>query len=404
MKVFQFLLASALVFLSCTSNDEFEPIEMNASTTRIVNNSNKFSMNIFRSMNAEKTGENMVCSPLSISSLLSVILNGADGETAQELNNALGTSGMGLQEVNESYRQLQNDLKNVDKSTKLNLANSIWSNQVELKKDFVRTSQKYYGAQIQTLDFSNPKSFSTIDSWANKNTNGLIPKLPSLSKNSKLILVNALYFEGKWAEKYFKEDKTSMQEFRNSDQTKSLVKTMVTSDTLMHYYSDDMKISRLSYGNGAYEFIIAMPEHGTIDDCMDFLNQHGGLEALHDLATVKHPITIYIPKFDISSHFDLIKHCQALGIESLFDRMKSDVPFMAEENLFVTKAEHLVKFTMDEQGAKAAAISIAELMETSKGKDPIRLYDPIHYDKPFLFCIMETSTKTVLFLGKIEKL
>ena len=413
MKIYHLLLASALVLFSCTEDDfgngnyqEFVPIELNASTTRIVNNSNKFSMNIFRSMNAEKTGENMVCSPLSISSLLSVILNGADGETAQELNNALGTSGMSLQEVNESYRQLQSDLKNVDKSTKLNLANSVWFNKTNLQSNYVNSIQEYYGAKIQSLDFSKSKSLESINSWCSKNTNGMIPKmLNSLSDQCKMILANTLFFQAEWSdEKCFHESQTAELKFYNADQTVSRVTTLGSSSAMKHYYSDEYKMSTLSLGNGAYEFIIAMPEHGTLEECLDFLDQNGGLEALHELPQIEYPIKIFIPKFEIGYETDMIKHYQALGINSLFDKGSASLPFMANEDLFVSKAEHQVNFIFSEKGIKAAAVSTAEVWGSGALDAPKPQYEPIHYNKPFLFCIMETSTKTVLFLGKIEKL
>lgn len=414
-RTFTSCLITICLFTSACSSDELEndssqkfvPIEMNASATRMIKESNRFATNIFRSMITNEEEANVVCSPLSMSSVLSIVLNGADGETANELNQALGTTGMSLQEVNENYKKLLDDLKNVDKSTNFSLANSIWINKTTLRPEFADTCQNYYSAPAQSLDFAAPASIGTINNWASQNTNGMIPELLSdLSDDQRMIIANAIYFQGKWSKDYFDKKNTVKREFHNSDNTIAMVNTMETSNAnkLKHYYSDDLKISKLVYGNGAYEFIIAMPEQGTITEFLDYMNQLGGIEALHDMASTELSIPIYIPKLEIACEFDMKKHYQSLGIESLFDKQRADLPFMADERLFANKADHKLKFSLDEEGAKAAATSTIQFLENAVPPQQGPKYEPIHYDKPFVFCIMETSSKTALFLGKIEKL
>src|SRR5271170_5362004 len=117
----------------------------------------------FRLLNAvQKTipSGNVVLSPVSAALNLSMVLNGAGGETRQEMLSALSLSGSELNAVNEANAQLIKVIRTPAQSITLSVADSLWvdSRHVTLRPDYVKQMQVWYDAEMTDLDFSNPSA------------------------------------------------------------------------------------------------------------------------------------------------------------------------------------------------------------------------------------------------------
>ena len=87
------------------------PIALTLKQKDVIDSANKFAFDLFVPIVSEKKGsENIMISPFSISSALSMVLNGAAGETFNAVRNTLRYDGKTLQEINETYLKLMKEM------------------------------------------------------------------------------------------------------------------------------------------------------------------------------------------------------------------------------------------------------------------------------------------------------
>ena len=116
----------------------------------VLDGSSVFAFDIFKALNGEDAADNIFISPFSISTALTMAYNGAEGETKAGMEKALGYTGIDRALVNDSYKKLISNLKNIDKSISLNIGNSIWIKEGELiNKEFISTNEKNFSAEVR---------------------------------------------------------------------------------------------------------------------------------------------------------------------------------------------------------------------------------------------------------------
>ena len=217
------LLVIPVSFSSCKKESEkelpLEPVQINLTSEQVnlITSGNSFALDIFKKVieNADES-ENVIISPLSISSALSMALNGANGETREEMLEALRMNGMDPEVVNKSYKNLTEDLLEVDSRVLVSIANSVWTeNNFEVKKPFTDILTEYYDTESQSFDITDPQVVKPINTWIEDKTNGLITNmLESLDPQTVMLLINAIYFKGQWNSQ-FDKDKTVDEPFYN---------------------------------------------------------------------------------------------------------------------------------------------------------------------------------------------
>src|ERR1700738_4151058 len=164
----------------------------------------------FRLLNAvQKTipSGNVVLSPVSAALNLSMALNGADGQTRQEMLAALSLSGSELGAINTANAQLIKVIRTPAKSITLSVADSLWvdSRRATLRTDYVKGVEGGDAAERPDLDFSTPRAATRINSWASKEAHDRIPKvIDRIDPADVALLLNAVYFKGQWAHKFGK--------------------------------------------------------------------------------------------------------------------------------------------------------------------------------------------------------
>lgn len=149
----------------------------------------EFAFRFFKQVNAtEQEHLNWMVSPLSASLALGMVTNGAGGNTLAEIRETLGFSSSSLDEMNAYCQKLTAALLDLDNTTKLGIANSIWIKQgFQLYDSFVEVNKRMYDAQVQNLDFESPGAPDVIDAWCAEKTNNCIDKV------IENISVDALY-------------------------------------------------------------------------------------------------------------------------------------------------------------------------------------------------------------------
>ena len=370
------------------------------SASEMTTSINHFSMNFFATAYEElSSDENIVLSPLSLNMALAMVWNGANGETRQGIQQAMGMQNYSQAEVNSYFLNLRNDLITADPNVKLTLANSIWyDNGFPVKNDFIAANKDYYDAEVNEIDFRAPEAPDQINQWCSDNTNGLIKEMiTEIPSDVMMYLINALYFKGLWTDSCgFDSEYTHPTYFYKENGEKILIDMMSQSRKDIEYYSDNrLEMVSLPYGNGAYSMIFALPK-GNFGDMPVQLKENGYWQKC--LSNLKPQIAfLSIPKFKVEyePEPDLNKILIKLGMEKAFTAF-ADFSGISDAGLFISQVRQKTYIEVDEKGTEAAAITMIGM---PNGEGPT--YPSFYANRPFLFVIQENTTGTALFMGKI---
>ena len=139
--------------------------------------------------------------PFSVSAVLSVLLNGADGSTAEKLQRVLGVGD--IEAVNSYYKLLTDNLMKTDPTSSLSVSNALWYNTTSsfggLQNEFAEIGVVNYDMYFKEADFTDSGIIEEVNKWCEAATNGTIEKIVEfVAPTSTLRLINATYFESKW--------------------------------------------------------------------------------------------------------------------------------------------------------------------------------------------------------------
>lgn len=396
-----------LAFTSCSDNSASKPLPKavpivlkDEYRTKTVNN-RSFALDFFKTMVAKSDGENLFVSPYSVNTALNMLWNGAGGETADEMRVVLGNGTYSREQINDYAKTLTEALLKVDPSTELKIANSIWADNLDpFKPTFVKTNRTYYNAEVKNVDFSNSKTLNMIDRWCLDNTNNKIDRISEgMTVDTKFALINAVYFKGKWEYKFNKSD-TKDEVFSNADGTRVTVQMMNQNEDLFYADDDkDWKMMELPYGNGAFSMIILMPYS---DEPLDGKLATLTADKFYSLfdSMNEYNITVKLPKFKAKYGYELQKKVlPAMGLNQVFDPLAANLGEMCETPMYVNLVMHKTYIDVYEEGTEAAAATAISGEYTSAGPGkPINFF----VDRPFIYSIVENSTGTILFMGRMN--
>jgi serpin B len=401
-KIFVVVLLFAFFTVGCTKDTtpspEGEKIVMTDKSLKLVSACNSFSFSLL-SKSLDGTLQNRMVSPLSVTTALSMTLNGASGTTLTAIQKTLGLDGLTKDEINKVNLDLSTALQKSDPNVVMNIANSIW-----IRKDFVvldpfiTTNQTYYSAQVSKLDF-NPAAVTTINSWVSEKTNGKIPTiLTSISSNEIMFLINAIYFNGKW--KYqFETSKTVSEQFTCTDKKLVSVPMMKMENSFGYTLQPGYKALKMPYGADKFQMILLLPDAGTTPDKLAASLNSDQWSTLNAALKVKTKIPVWIPKWKFSWDITLNDILSSLGMDVAFDAGKANFSGInAQNQLYITKVIHKTFIDVSESGTEAAAVTSVGVGVTSMPTDPPAFYAT----RPFLFFITEEDTGAILFAGKVE--
>jgi serpin B len=401
-KISAFLLVLILSFNGCSNNMAPDPviedIILTQKSIQLIKADNNFTFSLFKKI-PDSPGKNVMVSPLSISLALSMALNGAGGTTKTDMINALGLTGLSVDEINQVYSDLVVALKKADPDVVLNVANSIWIKKTfPVLEPFITTNQKYYDARVERLDFTS-SALSTINGWVNEKTNGKIPKiLDQISAEEIMFLINAIYFKGKW-QVQFSKDQTQNGSFSMTTGGLVTVPMMKIKEKFGYSEQTGYKALEMPYGRGKFNMVILLPDIGkTPGQIMDQMNT-SAWETLKSSMTSSAKVDVWLPQFKFTWESDLNGILSALGMSVAFSESQADFSRInSTDKLFITKVKHKTFIEVNEEGTEAAAATSVGIGVTSIGPAA----PEFHVTRPFLFLITEEDTGAILFAGKVE--
>ncbi len=400
-------LVSLLIGTGCnnlsallTDDDQNEPetVSINAD---VVTANTRFGFDLFNELRQTEQDKNIFISPLSVSIALAMTLNGAAGETEQAMTNTLQLQGLGSESINPGYAGLRYALQTSDPKVTLTIANSLWARQgVPFKQDFLERNAEHFGAEISTLDFTDPNTLTTINQWVNTNTNGKIQKiLDEINQDLVLFLINAIYFKGTWQTE-FDPARTRDDIFHLATGSEKQVPMMTRTGDYPYYENYDAMFQAISlpYGDGRMSMYIFLPyRESDLNTFLDSLNSEDWENWIAEFH--EQEIFLSMPKFKLEYEKMLNSPLQSLGMEIAFAPNGADFSRMADlealgQNLYIGDVLHKAVVEVNEEGSEAAAVTSIGIRATSAPPAFIA-------NRPFFFAIRDNETKTVLFMGTV---
>lgn len=382
MKYSSIMILAAVLGLASCGGGYIKPVE--ASQTGV-------SLSFFSHVNAVSgADENVVTSPYSAAVCLSMLAEGAGGQTRAEFDSALG----GIMFKAENLGS--ND------TVVVKSANSIWiDDNFSIRNSYVDLLQNDFDAFITTQRFSDPATVKAINNWCLEHTEGKIgDMIDRLTPDMVMVLVNALYFNAPWADA-FDPELTSENVFHGKSKS-GKVPMMHRTGQYNYAQVHGAQVIQLPYEGGRYSMFVALPPAGAdLDKLIPQITEGAFNSAIEMMRPKK--VKLSLPRFKVETSMLLNKALQDMGIRTAFTPA-ADFHGIAEMGpLVLDQVKQKCYVEVAEKGTEAAAVTVAQIRLTAVRVDPEDMA-VMTVDRPFVFMITDGYTGNILFAGKIVNL
>ena len=375
-------------------NNDFVPISLTTRQDACKTATNGFAFSLLEQVNKASANKSYFFSPLSVEFVLGMLASGTNGESSEQILNALGTDD--LESLNSYAKTMLETLPSIDRKSSIGLANlSLYDKDVSLNNDYSKTVSNYYGALVKSMDFSSKKTTQYVNKWASDNTKGTIKELIDDSElnGQKFFLANALYFKGSWSVPFETTKKEKFHLAAGKEIQVQMMETVKPHDCRLY---DKLSILYSTYGNGAYCMSVFLPDQGY--SISDILPEIAGIWE-NKISPSESGMTklVRMPMFKSSYELDLNSVLQRMGITGIFNNGSDFSPMTSFTPLTVSYIKQKSIIEVNDKGTEAAAVTFTGLAIAG---EPIKTVSEFIADRPFLYIISERSTNSILFMGK----
>lgn len=350
---------------------------------------------------AREEGENTFLSPLSVLLCLAMTANGAEGDTLAEFQDILAGGGE-LDGLNANCASLLEDYGALEGGASLSIAGSLWlDGRMEVRDAFVGRCRETYGAECFSADFTAAAAKEEINRWVEKRTGGSVRQaVDEIDPETVLMLVNAVYFEGKWEEKFVPENTLEDCEFHLENGSVAPVALMGGERPAVYLDTGREQGVLLPYRDGRLAFLALMPAEGV--SLSEYLGGLDGARLEELMASAERgEVTLHLPRFTMDWRGSLIPALERMGLKRAFGP-GADLSGMGAgsggASLFVSAVEHGAGIRVDEQGTRAYGFTAVGVAPTAL-RETVRLT----FDRPFVCGVVDPERGLPLFLGTFEK-
>lgn len=367
----------------------------------------QFAFDLFMKLYEEHKTENIFLSPLSVSVALAMVYLGAKNNTAVEMAKVLHFHT--VHDVHAKFKELMDNVNKPDAPYTLRLANRIYGEETyNILREFQSSSLKYYGAELAPVGFRRQPEAARneINTFVENKTEDKIQKLipaDAITPQTILILVNAIYFKGKWESKFNEKDTYEALFKLNKKETKSInMMTQKASFKFRHIEELKASVLELPYEENELSMVILLPDG--INDSTTGLEQleqalaNNSLLKWINLENMRRrKVEVHLPRFKLEDQFQLEEILPAMGMRDAFDSLGADFTGMSEKrDLWLSKVIHKSFVEVNEEGTEAAAATAAIMTRTLA----VNITPTFVADHPFLFFIKHNKTQSILFMGQ----
>ena len=374
---------------------------------------NEFAFDLFIRLSHGSSSDedgNVFLSPISISTAMSILLLGAKDDSEQQILTGLKLEGL-TENVHEYYKKLITD--RISNESTLTLVSYLLVQKEEANQtldDFKKKASDYYSAEIDDVDFTTDGKMIALkaNGWVNEKTKGLIKSVLDVppDQSTKLIILNAIHFKGKWKEPFDRELTRKMAFYNNGKDKDVDTDFLISYGTRVPYVKgtvckESVQIVKLFYEKENISMIVVLPD------------ERSGLTRILTGTTFRQELTdlmeklednpfgtklnLFLPKFELQTDYTLNTVLTYMGMVNIFSQEANLSGINGRRDLSVSLVKHKAVVKVDEEGTEAAAVTavVAECYCLKMSLDFIA-------DRPFIFLIMRGDM--IAFTGTVQTL
>ena len=374
----------------------------------LVGDNNSFASDLYQTL-TKKTQANLIFSPLSISQVLAMTYAGAYGTTSSQIAKVLHFT-LPAERLHPAFNALDLSLQkpapadNPDEF-QLNIANSLWGQKgFPYLSGYLDLLAENYGAGVYLTDYSAAPETSrqAINQWVSRKTNNKINELlapGTITPDTNLTLVNAIYFLGKW-DNQFDPDQTHGAGFNLLDGTKTTVSMMFFPSPrgLLYYKGPNYQAVELAYKGDQVAMTLIVPDTGHFSDVQKSISAKMLDDNWSKLAY--QDVDFAMPRYKFETRLGLGGILASMGMPNAMDNKTADFSGMdGRRDLYIGEVIQKALIAVDEDGTEAAASTVVILPGAGANEPDLEVHLTI--DRPFIFVIHDWRTHSILFIGQV---
>nr|XP_048287166.1 serine protease inhibitor A3N-like [Myodes glareolus] len=386
-----------------TAGQENQNSRTSGENQRMTSSNNDFAFSLYKELVLKNPDKNIVFSPFSISTALAVLSLGARSKTLEEILEGLkfNFSKASEADIHQDFGHLLHMLSQPGDQVQISTGSAMFvEKRLQMLTEFKEKARAFYQAEASMTDFQQPhEAVKLINDYVRKQTQGKIKDLISdLDKDALMVLVNYIYFKGKWKFPFDPRD-TFESEF-HLDKDRSVKVPMMNIENLTTPYFRDEELSctvvELKYtGNASALFIL--PDQGRMQQVEASL-QPETLRKWRDSLRHRKIDELSLPKFSISTDYSLQDILPQLGIRKVFSTQADLSGITGSKDLRVSQVVHKAVLDVAEKGTEAAAATGVKWIPCCAKYISVS----VRFNRPFLMFVSEANTQMTLFLAKIS--
>jgi len=367
----------------------------------VAEGNNAFAIDLYGQLRNQSG--NLFFSPESISTNLAMAYAGARGATAAEMAAALHFT-LPPDRLHPAMGTLLSGLNAAHPGYQLHVADALWAEKdFTFLDDFLKLTSSNYGAAFNPVDFKTaPEAArSTINQWVEQKTEDKIKDLlpaGSLKSDTRLVLTNAIYFKGDW-QTQFNKAVTRDDDFHLSPSQTIKTPLMHSEEKLLYTADSSCQVVAIPYKSRELSMIIFLPKDVAGLPALEQSFTAASVEKWLNELRGSPKIILTLPKFKMTSQFELGSALGELGMKQAFGKSADFSGMTGKRDLWISAAIHKAYIDVNEEGTEAAAATgtVMRSMAMSYEQQPI----VFRADHPFVFLIRDERSGAILFMGRV---
>jgi len=366
---------------------------------------NAFAFKLIKQLAKDQPATNIFISPYSAATVLQMAASGAAGQTKIEMQQVLGTTGWPADAVGAANQKISESLNNGNTNVLLTMANGIWYRQGSpVKPEFIARNQKFFDCTLGTFNLGDAHPGDPINAWASAKTHGRIMRIvdddlfalpPPISP--RLVLVNAVYFKGKWSAPFEVED-TKDRPFYLRGGGQKMIAMMTQAKTFTYRRGTGYQAVRLPYEGENLAMYVFLPDTNSSPEKLLGILSGDTWQRITKPGFSEKEGMLVLPKFKLESGVDLIPPLQAMGMKTVFGNFSGFPGIWEGIGIYAVRQKTFVE--VKEEGTEAAAATAVAMADSTAPMPPSHPFQML-VNRPFLFLIEDNQTGIILFIGVV---
>ena len=356
-----------------------------------------FQISLFNKINSKYKENNLIISPLSIYQAISLVTNGANGSTQKELLKLLDEKEM--EEINLINTKI---LSNIKENSSLEIANAIMC-KVSPLNTFNQVAKEIFNSEILPL-----KNVNQVNKWCEKKTHGKITKiLDQLDPMTYMIVLNAVYFKGKWVHQFEKE-LTKKEIFYNFNKNEKKIDMMQITKNFNYFEDSNLQAIELIFQKETINALILLPNKDlNINEFIEILDKDNDYiySIINNMKSNK--VNLKLPKIELNYSKALKEVLRTMGVNLPFEKNADFSKIRAQNDINIDEIIHKTYLKVNEQGTEASAVTAVIMTFKSMFRpEPEKIYY-MNVNRPFLFILRNDrlpKNYDIVFISKIEEI